>query len=1294
MQPAWWRSDIICGIDKFVFSRLLRIAQEVSVRHYYAKYLFGSCAIYICLSFLLLVPTVVYAIDISDMPLETAIVAAPPIVMIVYDNSGSMDMEFMTDEFQGLFKGAYYLFPDSAYKPRPDHEYGFGHALSALDRRRWRSQWAGYNHIYYSPNGHYHPWPATKRHVFHDADLNHPLSDPGQDSGPGPSVQMAANFFSIRSGAEDINVLNAHYFTHHDTDGNGVWNAGETVYLVTWTDNNRDGYLDLSEAIGGDRRRYFRLADDGDGVVEDYELIRVLDEAEKKLIRPVIQDDAGRFQRYLTDKEELQNFVNWFSYYRRREFAAKSAAAFALSNSGRMNAGLYAINAGPRIAARPINESPSENSDGAVEGHAGELLDALYAIESHGSTPLRSALDRVGRYLHQDYPSELGPSPFYSAESGGSCQRACAIVITDGFWNGSFSGAGNADGDSGKPYADAWGDTLSDVAMTYYESDLAPNLPDAVPPTRCDPAAYQHMNTYIVTFGYAGHPDNSDGITGGQYSAGCMPDDASVGADWPHPVGGPGVEGAGSNQESLPPQHGIRAPGVLEDLRHAALNGRGRYFDANSSKELTQALPEILTEMREPACAADVVVNGTGLTTDSRVYQVSYRTTDWSGEVSAYPLDSQTGQSSPSLGPQLWSASKMLSGASREIWDQRRIVTYGGKWMQSRGIPFRYNQMSAGQLLALGSDLTPKSSADDNAKDLIDFIRGKSFSKFRARESLLGDVVHSPPVLFGRTLFVGANDGMLHAFNVDSGAERFAYVPNLVCDHLKALSDLFYADHHRCYVDGPLYSGEVIMGEYQRNAYVVGGLGKGGKGYFCLLVGQRERSRVNDSFGDYQWKFHVDDLDSDSSEEQVGDLIRWEYPRPNSSNDSMDNDGDGFLDEAGEVDPHMGYSFSQAYAVNANCAEGSYRPVVIFGNGYGSDSQKALLYVLAVDSGEIVRVIDTGAAGDNGLSTPALIDVNLDRRVDYAYAGDLNGNLWKFDLTSDNPSKWGVAYGVDMDGDGVIDAAGGDLPAPLFQAQGQPITGRPDVMVMHGSCTAQAPGYMVFFGTGRYLGITDRSDASQQSLYAIWDYGDDSDDSEYLGRLTSRDGGNLSSGLALVRKQIVSEATLNGAAFRKLSADDIAYTMVADQLDNDGYAVNNTTKVQKNNPEYYAGWFFDFPMPADISISAGERVIGNAVVRGGKVIVPSYIPDSRPCSGGGRSWLYLLAACTGNAPLDLDGEPLSSSSYQGKISDRPVIIKDLSQPWQDLILFSDHTGRMWTLVMVGEKWGKVYWRQN
>ena len=1268
MRSAWWRSGITCAISgeslivpkKVTFELIARAAGLLAM-------------LYVCGA------SSASALDISDVPLESALITPPPILMFVLDNSASMNLEFMTDAPQGLFKGACYLFPDSAYQPAPDHLLGANHALNVEDRRLWRSQWAGHNRLYYSPQWHYEPWPSTRTNIFSQADTQQPASNPLRQGHGDVRMRLALPFFSVQDGGmAPVTVPNAHYFTYYDADDNGHLDPDDPIYLVAWVDRNQDGALDVSGSLADDQRCYYRLADDGDGLVEDNELILVREESEKDRIRPSVICPKTSCRR-LTDAEELQNFANWFTYYRRREFAAKAIAARCLSNLSQINVGLYAVNRSPRLKAQFIKGGSS--SDSAQAGKAREeLIDALYAMQTRGETGLRRALDQVGRYLDRNASSPLGISPFFSAANGGSCQKACSVVISDGFWNGIFSGAGNADGDNGRPYADAWSDTLADVAMTYYEKDLAPDLPDLVPVIGCDRAIHQHMNIHVVSFGPLTRMP-------GDAAGSCGTDGFDEAFNWPQPVGMAGVESA-SPPTIADSATGHSAAALAEDLWHAALNGRGRYFVMHSPDALTDALSGVFSQLTSPACSVNAVFSSTGLSTDARFFQIRYDPTDWSGGICAFPLDEQE---RPILDQAIWCAADQLQQAEA-LWDQRRIVTYGGRWAQPSGIPLRYEALSAPQL----ADLTHGAVAETYARDLIDYLRGKATADWRVRKTLIGDIVHGGCVLFGHTLFVGANDGLLHTFDSRSGRERFAYAPNLIFNHLRALSDPYYADHHQYFVDGPLYLGEALVGEYRRNAYLVGGLGKGGKGYFCLLAGQRERARGGNDWDAYRWSLHVDDIDWSRSEEDVAELVRWEYPRPDSSVDGMDNNGDGFVDEPGEVDPNIGYSFGQAYVVNANVEAGRFRPVVIFANGYDSENQKALLYILAADSGEILRIIDTGAAGDNGLSTPALVDVDLDRCVDYVYAGDLQGNLWKFDLTADDPELWGVAYGADNNGDGVIDAAAGDSPLPLFQTGGQPITGRPNVMLMQGSCAGQLPGSMVYFGTGRYLGVQDISNNDPQSLYAIWDYGDDSDDSETLGALTNRQSGSLSSGLNLFPKRIINQTIKDGVAYRQVGGDSFQYSLVEDMEDGDRNARNNSNKAKSGNPEKYAGWFLDLPVSSGADGGSAERIVGDALVRGGKIIVTSYVPDCAPCSGGGHSWLYILDGCNGDSPMERmeQEQPVMARRFKGKISDRPVVMKDPLRPRLDRIVFSDRAGHAMLMEIEGESWGRVYWRKD
>ncbi len=1222
------------------------------------------------LAFLLTVCPV-SAVEISDVPLDTQISAPPPLVMFVWDDSDSMDREFMTPEPNGLFSHRYYLFPDEAYAAAPDHNDGLHRDLGPAQRPLWRSQWHGYNRVYFNPQRRYAPWPDTLRHSFGPADPDRPFSDPLRTAPGNARLRLSAEFFSVRSGAETVSVPNAHYFTIADSNGNGVQDPGESVYLVAWQDTDADQRLDRSGRPDDDRRRYFRFEDDGDALVEDNELISITSETDKNRLRPMTPDARGPDQRPQTDAEALQNFANWFTYHRRRETAAKAVAAEAIAEARQCYIGIYTVNGDVRLGVRPVHVSaPPEAAEPGAAVRRDEsqlLLDTLYRIDSRGFSNLRQALDQVGRYFHQTQRSSIGAAPWFSAEQGGACQRAYAVVLSDGFWNGLFSGVGNADGNQGAPYADRWGDTLADAAMFYYRSDLAPGLEDLVPAQGCDRAAHQHMVTHVLSFGVNGTLDPQDIDADGRPDQPGYADDPCFALpDTPHPRWPLPLPGLAS---------------TVDDLWHAAVNGRGLYWRADDPQALKSAMERILEAIGSAVSSSGLAVSGTAVDGVSVVYQALYRTDDWSGDVLAFALGADgTLDNRPETA--LWRASTQLQ-PSEGLYDQRCILTYGGPWREPQGIPFRYDALSDAQKKMLQAG----SANEAEARQLLDYLRGREFQHLRPRASLLGDVVHATPVVAGRTLFVGANDGMLHALDSRSGAERFAYVPNLLFDHLAALASPEYPSRHQFYVDGPPYVGEVLEGLYQRRSYLVGGLGKGGRGCYGLLVESRQREAQGDGYGAYKTLFSLDDVGPGSAEASLASIVLWEYPRPDTAQDGMDNDGDRLLDETGETDDAIGYLLGQAYVVNANTPKDTYRSVVIFGNGYNSVGGRAVLYVLDAASGRLLRKIDTGAGEDNGLSVPALIDVNLDRCVDYAYAGDLKGNLWKFDLSASDPAYWGLAYGEDLDGDGVVDAAAGDRPQPLFAAPGQSITGRPDVMAMAGACAPGGHGYMVIFGTGRYLGIEDRYDHSTQSVYGIWDFGDDGDDSEHLGAIVDRASGLLSSGLLLAPRQVAAHLTREGAQYRQLSEWRVDYATVEDPGDGDGHSTNNGSGRQAPDPKQWAGWFFD--------VEPGERVSGNVVIRDDKAVALSFTPNQTPCDRGGVSWRYLLNSC-GNSPDPAESSDPQQLSrrFDGRLSDAMLILKNPSQPHMDRFLYSDQTGRVIEEKIEGELWGRVYWRQN
>lgn len=270
----------------------------------------------------------------------------------------------------------------------------------------------------------------------------------------------------------------------------------------------------------------------------------------------------------------------------------------------------------------------------------------------------------------------------------------------------------------------------------------------------------------------------------------------------------------------------------------------------------------------------------------------------------------------------------------------------------------------------------------------------------------------------------------------------------------------------------------------------------------------------------------------------------------------------------------------------------------VFGNGYNNSDNdgysntdlvtggNAYLYVVNIEDGSLIRKIDTGVgstATPNGLATPAVVDTNGDFIADAIYAGDLRGNLWKFDVSSTDPTLWDVAFN---------NGATPPVAQPLYVARDssgtrQPIMVRPDV--------GRGPyglNIMVYFGTGIYLGKPDLADTSAQTFYGILDKG-----SIFTGRAT------------LGSELIEQTVTFQDGNYRVTSE-------------------NTRTTTSR-------GWFIDLP-------DSGERTVANPVLRAGRIIFVTTIPDANICSSGGDSWLMELDALTGSklnvTPFDLNND--------------------------------------------------------
>ncbi len=926
--------------------------------------------------------------------------------------------------------------------------------------------------------------------------------------------------------ASNVRIRNAHYYVKNE---NGV-------YLV-----NMEGAYD-----SGDFGYYEVIDSDDDGKADQF----------NELTKG--EADSAGIVTGRSYEEERVNFANWYSFYRKRELTAKNAIASVATSMEDVFIGLESINGDLGQEILPINVT----HDGTYVDETDYLLSTLYNDwNSSGGTPLRAGLNYVGEYFSGDHvPNDIYEIngrpytesdfyPFFRESEGGYCEQAFTIAMTDGFWNGNYWGVGDADADTdnefdGGIYHGDASNTLADIAMYYYKNDLNTNLSNHVPTTDKDTANHQHMVTYGVSFGANGtlDPEAYDCDPGASTCSESEDDTSDCCPIWPDP----------GNDDN---------PRKIDDLYHASVNGRGSFINASTPEQLIAAMKELqnLISSRLGSAAA-AASNSIQVKAGTKIYQGIYHSSNWRGDLIQYSVDPVTGEIQDENEDRDWSAAEQLEDRDE---DDRVIITYDG----STGVPFRH-----------GQSVLPE---DTYTEALVAYLRGENANNteenFRVRSSKLGDVVHSAPYFHNDVIYVGANDGMLHAFDKENGNELFAYVPKILID-AGTLPDLAAMDYtHQFYVDNTVH----VRSISDSTTLLVGGLRKGGKGYYALDV-----SALSDS----------------PSEDDASNIVKWEY--------TADEDDD------------LGYSYSQAYIANTHAAGW----VVIFSNGYDSVNQKAVLYVLDINdsTGNIEEVIkiDTNPdasvpTGDcNGLSSPALIDYNSDGYLDYVYAGDLNGNMWKFDFSGDEKSDWQIAYNDGTD------------PKPLITVKndqgGQPITLEPNVMKM--DCSADQQGYLVVFGTGRYIGENDALNDYQQTFYGIWDWQDAFDNSpetQYLGEFNAdEDSPSLSNEPVYADSLTLREQTLvnNIQGYRIMSDNPIEWFEPPegdDDFDTD-----------------YAGWYFNLVDP-------GARVIQDPLIRpgtGGDVGVVTFVssvPSVSECGGSaGHSWLYQVSACNGGRTAD------------------------------------------------------------
>ncbi|WP_338404502.1 pilus assembly protein [Xylella fastidiosa] len=658
--------------------------------------------------------------------------------------------------------------------------------------------------------------------------------------------------------------------------------------------------------------------------------------------------------------------------------------------------------------------------------------------------------------------------------------------------------------------------------------------------------------------------------------------------------------------------------------------GLANYFPVNNALYLRQQVAKAFSAIQSQAgSSGSIAVVGASVSSTSFAVIPSYSSThdgkDWTGEMTAYRI-----YANGMIGDVLWLASAGVPSGTSAI--AKRVIYTALSHVDDtnrasvvrRFVAEKLVESSSGDVATDAAQVfgrlgyTPRGVIDDfgssvTPNQLVNYLRGDkrmegatlNTAPFRRRFGPLGDMINSIPVVATRRanygwatasglpqvqrdsysafinarqnstaaehIFVGANDGMLHAFD-DKGTERFAYVPNGVLHHLGFLANPEYQHHY--YVDGKSTLSDAYLDGSWRSV-LVGGTGAGGRSMFALDV--TSPSTFNES------------------------NVLWEM---NSQNDD-----------------DMGYTMGKPYIVPLQ--DGSW--AAIFGNGYNSSNGRAVLFIVNLATGQLIRKIevrdgidpdgsDPANMGYNGLGNLAVLDTDGDGLVDMVYGADLHGNLWKFNLSGKDPQRWGIAY---KDGLG--------NPIPLFVARNpqgyrQPITGGLEVAV------GPSAGYIIYFGSGRYFAANDNNSKDLSTLYGIWD-----------------SGSPVIAGRAALSAQIIQ------ASDHPTSPD---------------------TRIVTRRPLSYLskhGWYVDLVVQGQDP--QGERSIATPLLQGGRVFFSTYVPGvSVNCASGGSNWLYVLDAASGGAALGQVNIPSRGSRSSMGNSDTGAVSTGGDAPIQSVAM--------------------------
>lgn len=923
-----------------------------------------------------------------------------------------------------------------------------------------------------------------------------------------------------------------------------------------------------------------------------------------------------------TYDEEMTNFANWYAYYKSRNQMMKTSVGQAFEPvTDKYNVGLVSLSEAAKQGT--INKPLPFAGQDRVDWYG-----ALYGMTTSGSTPVRLALDAIGKMYANRTPYVL---PKGQEAVRFPCQQNFTFITTDGYWNGDAPsgalGSNDLREDAARFCLRSKGcvdprsqsvPSLADIALYWYNGGSNENLPNqnslrpsvedwskpGVVPAADGENTRLHMKTYALGLGVDGimtYEPNYDTAAkqGGDFykvitgaTSGC-PWSSDGRWTWPDPS-------TQLNSGSLALQSRV------DDLWHAAINGHGKYFSASDPLQVIEGLRSALSniEVQVGAAAAAATSTPNISAVDNDIFAATFTTVKWNGRLSKRKIDLATGAVSEQ---EVWNSSSLLGARVDARADSRRILMLdpATRTLESFSFANLTGTLEKSWFENKCSALTQCANLSDanrtivnSGANMIGWLRGqqqyandtllRSYSFTDTADSgadgalpiVLGDIASSKPAYMrdprknydrdgyadyradktGRepAVFIGANDGMLHAFHATTGEELWAYVPRITMKKLHLQASTTYGTSHQYTVDGSPEVADVKIGDNWRSV-LVGGLNRGGRGYYALDVTDPDAPRA-------LWELCADPAVC-----------------------SGDN-----------LEPELGYTFGNPQFGTIEDAGGKETWVVFLTSGYnnipGTDnvdggSGVGWLFVVDIATGKVRYRISTGVgsvATPSGLAKITAItpDPRNDPKVSYVYGGDNSGKMWRFDFTTPGAPR------VKLMGDAGVT---------------QPITTRPEVTTCRMGAldgdTEPAAKRVVVFGSGRLLDLDDVTDPALQSIYVLKDTGDT------IG------AGAWRTSPTMVQKTLSRQSA---------SDADSAFVLSGATLD---WARHN-------------GWFVDF------SVNRGERVnLDPKVVAGTLSVVTNLPTSSTECSVGGTSNIYQFNVCA--ALNGLVGEPLSGNAAVG-----------------------------------------------